>query len=115
MKQVALLLTILTFTIISASAQTIKLEGKQVIDSNKNSPVLTCVPVKITKSMKITSTNGNCNGFWIQKGSITIHKFKNLEDAVGTTLTSGTYYVYPKLKKDSKKADVNITLKVLIK
>ena len=111
MKQVSFLFIIVFITSFSAHAQTIVLEGKQSIDTEKSSPILTCIPVKITKSMKIANVKGNCEGFWIQKGSVTIHKFTNLKDAVGTVLHNGTYYVYPNIKKDLKKADVSITLK----
>jgi len=115
MIQRTIILTLLTFIIISASAQKIKLEGKQTLDVGKDTPTLTCIPVKISKPMKISEVDGNCIEFWIQKGSVTIHKFINHEEAVGTVLPSGTYYVYPKLKKDSKKADVTITLVATIR
>ncbi|MFK5857400.1 MAG: hypothetical protein QM503_14825 [Bacteroidota bacterium] len=111
MKQAALLFTLIIIMSFSVFTQTIVLEGKQTMDSNNKSPSLKCVPVKITKSMKITAVEGMCEGFWIEKGSVTVHKFKNTVDAVGTTLAPGTYYVYPNVKKDMKKADVSITLK----
>jgi len=76
------------------------LEGKQAIDSKTNKPTLTCVPIKISKSMKISKATGNCNGFWIQKGSITVKRFENLSDADGTVLKSGTYYIYSKIMRN---------------
>ncbi len=102
---------ITTIGISSAFGQTIVLEGEQTIKADTHTPILSCTPIKITKSMKILSAKGNCNGFWIQKGSETIHKFSNFFDPIGTTLSPGTYYVYPYLKKDSNIADISITLK----
>ncbi len=111
MKYSILFLIVFLISIASTFSQTIILEGEQTIDAEKNIPILTCTPIKITKSMKISSAKGNCNGFWIQKGSETIHKFSNFFDPIGTKLSPGTYYVYPYLKKDSKKADISVTLK----
>ena len=61
--------------------------------------------------MKISAVKGNCNGFWIQKGSETIHKFINLTDPIGTKLKPGIYYIYPNIRKGNKIADITITLK----
>jgi len=110
MKRTIIFLIVILVNIVVISAQNIVLVGEQAIDSEKDTPVLSCTPIKITKSMKITTVEGNCNGFWIQKGSETTHKFVNLKDPVGTILTPGTYYVYPNLKKEAKKADVSVTL-----
>jgi len=114
MKQSAILFTFFLIIFFFGYSQAIVLKGTQTVNADKNSQVLTCVPIKITKSMKITAVDGNCLGFWIQKGSVTVHKYTNLEDAVGTVLTPGTYYVYPNIKKGLKKADVSVTIKALV-
>jgi len=111
MKQAAILFAFLLIASFTGYAQTIVLEGTQTVDIDKKSQVLNCIPIKITKSMKITAAVGNCDGFWIQKGSITVYRFTKLKDAVGTILKSGTYYVYPNVKKDNKKADISVTIK----
>lgn len=111
MKYSILFLLAFTISIISAFSQTIILEGEQTLNPDKDIPTLTCTPIKITKPMKILSAKGNCKGFWIQKDSETIHKFSNFFDPIGTKLSPGTYYVYPYLKKDAKKADISVTLK----
>ncbi len=109
MKQsIALLLIIFSF--ISLSAQTIVLEGEQIKVNKNSKKELSCTPVKISKTMKITEVEGNCVGFWIQKGSETVHKFTNLKDPVGTILQPGTYYVYPYIKADANKAHIKVTL-----
>ncbi len=64
--------------------------------------------------MKITEVEGNCTGFWIQKGSVTVHKFLNLEDPIGTVLKPGIYYVYPYVKDGEKLADVKVTIESII-
>ncbi|NQU33883.1 MAG: hypothetical protein HQ521_11655 [Bacteroidetes bacterium] len=110
MKRSIMIIIIISSTII-ISAQTIVLKGERNIVSKKNNPELKCTPVKITTTMKITKVDGNCKGFWIQKGSETIHKFNNLADPIGTVLSAGTYYVYPYFKDDAKKADIRVTLK----
>ena len=111
MKYTAIIFTVLLLCVSSTYAQTIVLEGEQTINSDTQTPILTCTPIKITKSMKISSAKGDCKGFWIQKGSETIHRFDNFFDPIGTALSPGTYYVYPYLKKDTKKADISVTLK----
>lgn len=112
MKYLLIFTLIVLYSINTASfAQTIILNGEQSKKKGSDTPVLTCVPVKITKTMKISEVKGNCNGFWIQKDSETIHKFKNLIDPVGTILKPGTYYVYPNLKKNKKNANISVTLK----
>jgi len=104
---------VLSTCFFTLSAQSIVLTGKQTVDKKNRKPELTCTPVKITKTMKISEVEGNCKGFWIQKGSITTNKFTNLEDAIGTLLKPGTYYVYPYLKEGKTKADVNVTIILL--
>lgn len=111
MKQTIIFLIVILINVVSTSAQTVVLVGKQAIDLEKNTPALSCTPIKITKSMKISKAEGNCSSFWIQKGSETIHRFSKFSDAVGTVLTPGTYYVYPNIKKGEQKADISLTLK----
>jgi hypothetical protein len=111
MKQLAILLLLIT-GINSISSQTIVLKGEQVIKPDIDKPLLICNPVKITKSMKITKVEGNCDGFWIEKNSETIHKFTNHTDPIDTIITPGVYYVYPILKGKMKTSDVSVTLKV---
>lgn len=111
MKYTTIIFIVFLLCVSSTYAQTIVLEGEQTIKANTHTPILSCTPIKITKSMKISSAKGNCNGFWIQKGSETIHRFDNFIDPIGTALSPGTYYVYPYLKKDTKKANVSVTLK----
>lgn len=94
----------------SLDGQTVLLKGEQKIDVKNKTPELICTPVKVTKKMKITKVEGDCKGFWIQKGSITTNKFTNLDDAIGTVLKPGIYYVYPYLKKGETTANVSVTL-----
>lgn len=101
---------ILLFGILCISAQTIVIIGNQKIVSGTNNPELKCTPVKITKAMKITKIEGDCKGFWIQKGSLTTHKFKKMDDAIGTKLKPGIYYVYPYLNENAKKAKIEVTI-----
>lgn len=105
-----LLYLIILFSIGNVSAQTIELVGEQIKKIEDSIPILLCTPVKITKSMKITKVTGNCNEFWIQKDSETIHRFINFIDPIGMILAPGIYYAYPKLKNETKKADIKVTL-----
>ncbi len=114
MKRLTVLIVLL-ICIVSLWGQSIIIEGKQVIVAKSSNPELSCTPVKITKSMKITEVEGNCKGFWIQKGSITVHKFTNLTDPIGTVLKPGIYYVYPYVKKGEKLADVKVTIETAVK
>lgn len=104
---VAFLFLIGTFS----QAQDVLLKGEQKVNDKNSIPELICTPIKITKPMKIEEVTGNCNGFWLQKGSTTVSKYKNMTDPVGTIISPGTYYVYPFLKEGEKKADVTLKLK----
>ncbi len=108
MKYIILIITVL-FSL-NASAQKVTLKGEQKISKTTNKPILECTPIKLTSSMKISDTEGNCCGFWIQKGSETIHKFSKKDDAIGVTLQPGIYYVYPYLEKNKKSSYIIITL-----
>ena len=93
-----------------STGQKISITGEKKKISKRGESELTCIPVKITSTMKINSVKGNCKGFWIQKGSKTVHRFKDMNDAVGTKLPPGTYYVYPYLKEGETTAKVTITI-----
>ncbi len=93
------------------SAQETKLSGTQIRLEETGKTELKCIPVKIQKTMKISSVTGGELGFWIEKESETIHKFTNPKKAVGTVLLAGTYYIYPYLKKEAKESQVEITLR----
>ncbi len=111
MRQLAALIIIIITGVISVNSQTIELKGEQIKKSDHEKAVLKCTPVKITKSMKITKAEGNCNGFWIEKGSETIHKFENLTEPIGTVLSPGIYYIYPYMKEKTEVSDISVTLK----
>ena len=108
MKYISLI--ILISISLSAFSQKVTLKGEQKINNTTNNPVLECTPLKISATMKISETEGDCEGFWIEKGSETIHKFKKNKDAIGVLLQPGTYYVYPYLKTNQKKSYIIITL-----
>ena len=87
------------------------IEGTQTKGSAGKNAELYSVPVQIPVSMEIISVEGNNNGFWITKGSVTIYTFDSMNEAVGTVLQPGTYYVYPNLNKNSNSARVTVYLK----
>ena len=91
-------------------SQDVTITGKQIKENIRTKPTQLCTPVKITGKMKVSEVEGDCTGFWIQKGSETVYKFDNKKDALGTILTPGVYYVYPYLETDKKKANVTITI-----
>ncbi len=92
-------------------SQELTLSGTQHRETLQSNPKQSCTPVKLTGKMVISNVEGDCKGFWIQKGSITVFKFENKEDAIGTKLAPGVYYVYPYLEKQKKDANVTITIK----
>ncbi len=106
MKKIKLLAIFFLITC-SLYSQKVQLTGTQ---TQKQNTELKCSPVSIHKSMVITKIEGDCEGFWIVKNDKTIHKFTNNKSALGTTLTSGKYYIYPFLKEGRKTASVTITL-----
>ena len=105
-----LLIIVLMGLFLTTSGQKITITGEKKQISKREDPELSCIPVKVSTTMKINSVEGNCKGFWIQKGSKTIHKFKDMNDAVGTKLSPGIYYVYPYIKEGEKTAKVTITI-----
>ncbi|PLX01341.1 MAG: hypothetical protein C0595_14960 [Marinilabiliales bacterium] len=82
-------------------------QTKSIADTNTS---LVCKTLKLSHSAKITKAEGNCAGYWIQKGNITIHNFKKPERSIGTVLKPGSYTVYPELKPRQTKASITITL-----
>lgn len=109
MKKLLFFLGFIAFATL-ASAQTVTLSGTQNKGSAGKNAELKSTPVKITKTMKITSVSGECEGFWIVKDNVTIHTFYDNKKPVGTQLKPGTYYVYPNLKKNSNSASVTLSL-----
>lgn len=110
MKKAIIVLSLVMFTALFAGAQTVTISGTQIKGSAGKNAELKCNPVKITKTMKIIKVEGNCNGFWIQKGGVVTNRFYDNKKPVGTALKPGTYYVYPNLKSGSNSANVKITL-----
>ncbi|MCD6659145.1 MAG: hypothetical protein LT105_03195 [Lentimicrobium sp.] len=109
MKKLLFFLGFIAFATL-ASAQTVTLSGTQNKGTAGKNAELKSTPVKITKTMKITSVSGECEGFWIVKDNVTIHTFYDNKKPVGTQLKPGTYYVYPNLKKNSNSASVTLSL-----
>ncbi len=105
-----MMVMVLSLSFLTSTGQKTTITGEKKQLSKRGNPELSCVPVKTSTNMKITSVKGNCDGFWIQEGSKTVFKFENMEDAVGTKLSPGIYYVYPYLKKGDSKAKVTITI-----
>jgi hypothetical protein len=103
--------TILILSFAIYQTQDMTITGKQAKETSRGKPKQSCTPVKISAKMMVSEVDGKCKGFWIQKGSETVYKFDNKEDAIGTTLTPGIYYVYPYLEDDENKATVTITIK----
>lgn len=90
----------------------VSISGKQTAGSAGSNAKLTCSPVKISKTMKITGVSGSNAGFWIQKGSATVARYYKSNDpsAKGRSLDPGTYYVYPNLPNGAKTATVTVSL-----
>ncbi|MFA5419147.1 MAG: hypothetical protein WC341_11880 [Bacteroidales bacterium] len=105
-----LLLIGLFFVNSPLQAQRTKLIGEQTKQQDTAKAELKCIPVKITKTMRIDKVTGNNAGFWIQKESETIYKFGDMKEAVGIILGPGTYYVYPNIAPNQHKAKVEVTL-----
>ena len=106
----SLLMIILLMLTLSGFTQVTKLVGEQIRISDSGKVELKCIPVKITKTMQIDKVTGNNDGFWIQKDSETIYKFKDMKDPIGIRLNPGTYYVYPNLKANQREAQVEVSL-----
>ena len=109
MKKTMILLSIM-FLALSLSAQTVKISGTQTKGSAGKNAELKCNPVSITKTMSITKIEGDCQGLWIVKDNLIIHKFWNNKAPLGTKLAPGTYYIYPNLKQRKNTATVTVTL-----
>ncbi|PLX13909.1 MAG: hypothetical protein C0598_02570 [Marinilabiliales bacterium] len=106
------LITVFIFTIsILQNPEIITVTGEQTKSKVDTNTSLVCKTLKLSKSLKIIKAEGNCDGFWIQKGNITIHNFKKMERSIGTVLKPGSYTVYPELKPRHNKASITITLK----
>ncbi|OFY49570.1 MAG: hypothetical protein A2W85_06975 [Bacteroidetes bacterium GWF2_41_31] len=105
-----LLLISLLMLALSGYSQVTKLVGEQIRISDSGKVELKCIPVKITKTMQIDKVTGNNDGFWIQKDSETIYKFKDMKEPIGIKLNPGTYYVYPNLKANQREAQVEVSL-----
>lgn len=109
MKKMMILLSIMFFTV-SLSAQTVTISGTQTKGSAGKNAELKCNPVSITKTMSITKIEGDCEGLWIVKDNVIIHKFGDNKAPIGTKLAPGTYYIYPNLKANKNTASVTISL-----
>lgn len=91
-----------------------QLYGEQTRGEGKNAE-LTCEPLIVTETVKITNVEGDNSGFWIEDKNSTIQSFFKEEaeffpEAVGFVLQPGKYWVYPNLKDKQEKATVTITL-----
>lgn len=107
-----LIITVFIFAItILQEPEIITIKGEQTKSVADTNTSLVCKTLKLSHSVKITKAEGNCNGFWIQKGNITIHNFKRAERSIGTVLKPGSYTVYPELKPRQYKASITLTLK----
>jgi hypothetical protein len=114
MKYLPYLLIIIIFHLnldSQAQLKVTRLIGEQKKASADQKAELTCIPLKISSTMKIVAVSGDNEGFWIQKESETIYKFTEAEKAIGIKLKPGTYYVYPYFKDKQLKATVEIMLK----
>jgi len=83
--------------------------GKQVRGTGPgNDAKLSSEPLIIPSgtTANITSVTCSGDGFWIE-GTVQ-RNFYNANDAVGLTLGSGQYYVYPNLKPNQSTATVQI-------
>ncbi len=110
MKKMMILFSIMLFTV-TLSAQTVKISGTQTKGSAAKNAELKCNPVTIAKTMTITKIEGDCQGFWIVKGSDIVHRFYDNKAPMGTKLAAGTYYIYPNLKPNKATASVTVSLK----
>jgi hypothetical protein len=108
-KNSLLIISLLVLTL-SGFTQVTKLVGEQIRTPDSDKVELKCIPVKITKTMQIDKVTGNNDGFWIQKDSETIYKFKDMKEPIGIRLKPGTYYVYPNLKANQREAQVEVSL-----
>lgn len=55
-------------------SQDVSITGKQIKENSRTKPTQVCTPVKITAKMKVSEVEGDCTGFWIQKGSETVYR-----------------------------------------
>lgn len=114
-KVTAIFVAMIFFVFLSSEiiSQTVELSGSQTRGTAGKNASLSCVPVTINKTMKISEVSGDNAGFWIIKGSVAIAYYYKPNDpaAVGLELKPGTYYVYPNLKQNQNTAKVKLTLK----
>ncbi len=111
MKYLIIIISILIINIFQ-EPKVVILSGEQIkikVDTNSQ---LTSREIQLLKSARITKAEGSCNGFWIQKETITVHKFSKLEKSIGTVLKPGKYTVYPILRRNQTKAKIKLTLNV---
>ena len=87
--------------------------GEQIKLKADTNNQLICKSLKIEKAVKVIKVEGDCNGYWIQKDNITVHKFSKPEKSIGLVLKPGKYTVYPELKPKQKKAKITLTLKYI--
>lgn len=109
MKFILITVFILSVSILQ-EPDIITIKGEQTKSLADTNTSLICKTLKLTHSVKIIKAEGNCDGYWIQKGNITIHNFKKPERSIGTVLKPGSYTVYPELKPRQNKASIKLTL-----
>lgn len=110
MKRVIVLLAFLVTVVFFTNAQTVTIKGTQTQGTAAVNASLKSNPVTIDQAMYISRAEGDCQGFWITRGSQTVKNFNTMEESINFVLKSGTYYVYPNLRPGQSSANITIFL-----
>ncbi|EHM10661.1 hypothetical protein TheveDRAFT_1543 [Thermanaerovibrio velox DSM 12556] len=91
----------------SAMAGTASGSGTQIRGNPGRNAELRATPFDVPRGVVATITNASCDGdgFWIERDGNVIGTFKSAGDAIGFTLSGGTYRVYPNLKEGQFKQE----------
>jgi len=113
MKKIILTLFLLLPLFYTSYSQT-TLYGEQIRGANKNAQ-LVCEPIILTQTMKITKTEGENSGFWLEGQNGVIQSFYKdgnnfFPEAIGYQLVPGKYWVYPNLVEGKEKATIKLFL-----
>lgn len=87
-----------------------QLQGHQERGEGGKDGTLRCNGIKLEGTASVTRVECSPAGFWITDGQGDVRRYNDPQDAVGTAIGPGTYWVYPNLLPDRRTATVTLFL-----
>lgn len=85
----------------------VTISGTQIRGRGTNG-ILRCTGVRLENPGTITGVQDAGAGFWLQSDTGQLLRFNTAEEALGTTLTPGTWYAYPNLYQNHDEDGVSV-------